>query len=158
MANNPSQIIARRQPIRCSDLFALHTTESNWQIFCPDDSVLEELAGTGRAGGDTLFPAEMFQRVTSLAQHDPDAEKLREHALDMMKDDDQRRGGLTEGVKHLTTDVNHLTTDVNHFTTDEAYQEMMMELQEMNENIEGQNARAMTSEWKEMQRFVCVCI
>jgi hypothetical protein len=152
VANNPSQIITRRQPTRCVDLFALHTTESNWQTFCPDDSVLEELAGSGGAGGGgALFPTEVFQRVTSLAQHDPDAEKLRERALDMLQDVDQRRGGLAEGV-------NQMTEDVNQMTTDEAYQEMLVELQEVNANIAGQNARAMTSEWKEMQRFVFVCV
>jgi hypothetical protein len=148
VANNPSQIITRRQPTRCADLFALHTTESNWQIFCPDDSVLEELAGSGDAGGGALFPTEVFQRVTSLAQHDPDAEKLRERALDMLQDVDQRKGGLAEDIKNQMT----------RMSADEAYQEMLVELQEMNANIAGQSARAMTSEWKEMQRFIFVCV
>lgn len=166
MANNPSQIITRRQRIRCAsnaDVFALHTTESNFQMFYPDDSVLEELSGSGGvggggAGGGALFPAEVFQRVTSLAQHDPDAEKLREHALDMLQDVDKRKRGLTEDVNPMTCDVNPKTYDCNHMTTDEAYQEMLVELQEMDASIAGQNTRAMTSEWKEMQRFICVSV
>jgi len=132
VANNPTQIIVKHQPLRCEDLFAKHTTEANWMVFASDDIMSEEWALHDTLRRDSEMPQQRSGSDSNVAL---------------------AGAAAFQRVSSATAEAIRYVADSEKFNAEEAYQEMMMELEAINEAVESQNTRSMTTEWKDMKRF-----